>query len=643
MLLRCLVLPLYFGGTVLLNTCPCAAHPTEETNQATPYDTSKSARIILPAVEGPTPWTEKPVLNDPQRFQIAIMTDRTGGHRPGVWMDAVRKLNMLRPEFVVSVGDLIEGYTEQRWRAEREWEEFLGFINQLDMKFFFVAGNHDVTNPMMHDLWREHFGPEYYSFDYKGVHFLCLCSEEPVTRMSDKQVAWVSQDLEAHKDARWTLVFIHKPLWINAERDLAAGKPDQTNWKKVEQLLVDRPHTVFAGHVHHYVQYQRNEHQYYSLATTGGGSQLRGSTYGEFDHVMWLTMEKEGPQLINMRLDGLLPADIVTEQEIERLDKFLKQTYVEVAPILLNEQSEARFSSGEVAIRLINKFTEPISLSGELEGIPLQGLTVDPGAFDLEAAPGETNELRMRVAFGKPVDFEQLFRTTLVGKLQTTGDDPIVSERTIPVVIDRRFEFPTIAELPTIDGVIDRWPEQASSTPDKPLLLGNALAWKGANDGSAKFFARYSPQGEQVYVAVRVIDDRVISSSDRVELIIDPRGPSQRSSDPQYERLGLSISANAVDDDGITKFVAYRIRGRKRYTRVQAKSRLTVNGYDVEFAIPVKLLKQIQGRDWHSLQATLVLHDADEPGEKPSQVLWRGTDRVREVNTGFGHFVREEP
>ena len=68
--------------------------------------------VILPKVEGPAPWSEKPVLNDPGRFQIAVVTDRTGGHRPGIWMKGVNKINLMRPEFVVSVGDLIEGYTE---------------------------------------------------------------------------------------------------------------------------------------------------------------------------------------------------------------------------------------------------------------------------------------------------------------------------------------------------------------------------------------------------------------------------------------------------------------------------------------------------------------------------------------------------
>src|SRR5881394_2407985 len=42
-------------------------------------------------------------------FQFAIVSDRTGSHRANVCTQAVAKLNLLQPEFVITVGDLIEG------------------------------------------------------------------------------------------------------------------------------------------------------------------------------------------------------------------------------------------------------------------------------------------------------------------------------------------------------------------------------------------------------------------------------------------------------------------------------------------------------------------------------------------------------
>lgn len=60
----------------------------------------------------PIPWTHIPLRNDPADFQFAILADRTGGERPGVFPAALDKLNLLQPEFVLCVGDLIEGKTE---------------------------------------------------------------------------------------------------------------------------------------------------------------------------------------------------------------------------------------------------------------------------------------------------------------------------------------------------------------------------------------------------------------------------------------------------------------------------------------------------------------------------------------------------
>jgi hypothetical protein len=44
---------------------------------------------------------------------------------------------------------------------------------------------------------------------------------------------------------------------------------------------------------------------YYQLATTGGASRMRGIKYGEFDHLVWVTMKKDGPLLANLTLDGI--------------------------------------------------------------------------------------------------------------------------------------------------------------------------------------------------------------------------------------------------------------------------------------------------------------------------------------------------
>ena len=90
-----------------------------------------------------TPWTSLNALDSDNRFHFAVVTDRTGGERLGIFEPAMQTVNLMQPAFVVSVGDLIEGYTKNRVQLRKEWDELDSFVGQLDAPFFYTAGNHD--------------------------------------------------------------------------------------------------------------------------------------------------------------------------------------------------------------------------------------------------------------------------------------------------------------------------------------------------------------------------------------------------------------------------------------------------------------------------------------------------------------------
>lgn len=624
-----------FALLLALLANPLFAHTPDDESHSDHHDVMHGHAVLLPKIEGPSPWSDAPVLNDPERFHIAIMTDRTGGHRPGIWMKGVRAVNLLRPEFVVSVGDLIEGYTEDRNRVEDEWKEFLGFIDQMEMKFFFVAGNHDVTNPMMHDLWRKHFGPEWYSFDYKDVHFVCLSSEDPVASLSKKQLAWIKDDLKQHEDARWTLLFLHKPLWAMSEREKAAGNTDKTGWPELEQMLGDRPHTCFAGHVHHYVQYDRNGKKYYHLATTGGGSRLRGNSYGEFDHFMWLTMEKDGPHVANLTLDGVLPGNVVTEKGIARFREFLSKTVVEVAPIWV--EPEAGLSRGQIDLRLTNRFDVPIELTGQIQGLPLRGLTLNPENIVLSAKPGETKEISFGLDFSVPMGLSHLTQTLLTATVRTTGEDSeLKAEWTIPITIDRKYDLVERSKAAKVDAMLDDWDKLRFATGKSPRVLGATESWQGPGDASIEFDIAFDQ--DRLLFAGHIKDDAVVAG-DAIELWLDGRSLPARAKGTRLERNAYTFRIDPNDDDNALKITPLR-RTPAAPADCQAVSKKTADGYDVEFAVPLSLLRRVQGKDWKSLQATVVVHDVDEQGQPAARILWRGTQSYDRNNTNYGQFVR---
>src|SRR5262245_7465025 len=104
------------------------------------------------------PWTHAKLNNGPETFQFAIVSDRTGGHRAKVFSQAVDRLNLMQPEFVVSVGDLVEGGKKKPEALEAEWKEFDGYVKKLQMPFFYVPGNHDVGNEGTRKLWMDRYG-----------------------------------------------------------------------------------------------------------------------------------------------------------------------------------------------------------------------------------------------------------------------------------------------------------------------------------------------------------------------------------------------------------------------------------------------------------------------------------------------------
>ncbi|GAB3291290.1 metallophosphoesterase family protein [Parahaliea aestuarii] len=294
--------------------------------------------------------SQKAFANRPEHFQFAVVGDRTGGHRPGVFARAMAQLNLLQPEFVLSVGDHIEGYSEDRDEVAARWSEVEGHIDSLQMPYFFVPGNHDISNPVMLDEWRSRHGRAYYHFRYRDVLFLVLSTEDPPTAsnkkrlmqelgvsaqeyrqavqtlqgnpaevaaavaadprlasiaaalaggdsatLSEAQVAYMSEAVAANRDVRWTFVLMHKPAW----------KYDAPGFLRIEEQLQSRPYTVLAGHFHYYSREQRFGRDYIQMGTTGGNQRTHPAGPGTLDHLMWVTVGEDGPEIANIALDGL--------------------------------------------------------------------------------------------------------------------------------------------------------------------------------------------------------------------------------------------------------------------------------------------------------------------------------------------------
>lgn len=128
---------------------------------------------------------------------------------------AVRRINSLKPDFVVICGDLVNSFNDQ------SVADFNNIKSKLTMPCYCAPGNHDVGNtPTDSSLnrYRQAIGKDYFSFEHKGYTFVIANTQlwkAPLAGESEKHDAWFKQTLEAARDKN-SSVFVagHYPLYL---------------------------------------------------------------------------------------------------------------------------------------------------------------------------------------------------------------------------------------------------------------------------------------------------------------------------------------------------------------------------------------------------------------------------------------------
>ena len=603
-----------------------------------PAENADQPRITVEAVN---PWTHLDLRNDPDHFQFAIVADRTGGHREGVFADAVGKLNLLQPEFVMSVGDLIEGYTENRETLAAEWDEFDGFVDALDMPFFYLPGNHDISNEVMAEVWAERLGRAWYSFVYRDVLFVCLNSEDgEASRVGPEQRAWLAGVLDDHRDARWTLVFVHKPLWYYVRE----GELLDTGWAEVEELLRGRRHTVFAGHFHRYTRHVRNDSRYIVLATTGGGSSLAGPLYGQFDHVVWVTMTADGPRIANLMLDGIWDEEIRTEEMARLVTPLLSGRAVAVEPIMGRSK---RFAGGVTTVRLTNDADVPLRISARFAEDAL--LAPAPATIDRELPPNSVEQIELEISTEGEREVDDLSPLQLEWQaeyVQEKYELPAV-DGSVPMVVSRIYELPRRTAGPVVvDGDLGDWEDLAFHVREPADIEVDADSWTGPEDCSWRFGVEYDD--DNLYVAVEVTDDRRIYlganawSQDGLELRVDGRSDPERSrSRGQYGLASENRVLVAISPGERLEEMFLVAAEELDSLGVQAVGIPTPAGHAYEVSIPLGYIEHRQGQDWRRVRINIAVDDFDEETGPLAQLWWQPDWRDAKNFAGSGTFERE--
>ncbi len=196
-------------------------------------------------------------------FRYVILGDRTGEEVPGVYRQAWREAAADKPDFLITVGDTIQGGRDQQLTAE--WQEAMRiFAPYRHLRSFFTPGNHDVWSPASaraYQAYTKH--PLHYSFNYGRAHFAVLDNSR-TDELPESELAFLRQDLAAHRESSPKFIFSHRPSWLFSA---ALGNTHFALHQIAKQYGVQY---VFAGHIHQMLAFKLDGVNYLSMPSAGG-------------------------------------------------------------------------------------------------------------------------------------------------------------------------------------------------------------------------------------------------------------------------------------------------------------------------------------------------------------------------------------
>jgi len=233
-------------------------------------------------------------------FTFAVYGDSRSGHE--THSDVLSLMDGHDPQFILHTGDIVNDGC-----SKEDWDFFLDLAHPVmeDTPLWPTRGNHDVPGPWYERYLLDGNYGDWYSFDWRRVHFVSLDSTADLS-VGSEQYLWLEEDL-ADTRATWKFVFFHHPPYSSGKH----GSYEDLR-RDLDPLFAENSVTaVFNGHDHCYEHSLPPSGVHY-FVTGGGGAplyQVEGSN---------VTVEARSTHhflLVSVRLEGVLIEAIDTTDD----------------------------------------------------------------------------------------------------------------------------------------------------------------------------------------------------------------------------------------------------------------------------------------------------------------------------------------
>ena len=215
----------------------------------------------------------------PEKFSFAFITDihlQPESNAIEGFLEAIDTINDLKPDFVITGGDLIMDALGQRYgRADSLYTLYLETVKALKMPVYNAMGNHEIygiysrsgADPEHPDygekMFENRIGKSYYSFEHKGWKFMILNSIEDTGKDSyiglidNDQIEWIKEELQKTDSTIPLAIITHIPfITANTQKYQGTTLPNDSslvisNGKEVLDLFEGHNlKLVLQGHLH---------------------------------------------------------------------------------------------------------------------------------------------------------------------------------------------------------------------------------------------------------------------------------------------------------------------------------------------------------------------------------------------------------